>query len=116
MKCLRLCGRTALDGHLTCGDIACDEAGARDELAPALQRQRLFAGEPRVTLHVTIPRADFVALWSLYLACLNALNTRPGPMRAAYLEVALRRARIVSELCSGRGTDEPAPARGGASS
>lgn len=31
--CARACGREALDGHLTCGDVACDERGARDELA-----------------------------------------------------------------------------------
>ena len=29
--CVRGCGRLRLDGHLTCGDVGCDESGARDE-------------------------------------------------------------------------------------
>lgn len=29
-RCVRDCGRLALDGHLTCGELVCDERGARD--------------------------------------------------------------------------------------
>lgn len=32
-RCVRDCGRPALDGHLTCGQLACDERRARDEAA-----------------------------------------------------------------------------------
>lgn len=28
-RCVRSCGRVALDGHYTCGELACDERGAR---------------------------------------------------------------------------------------
>lgn len=33
--CVRCCGRAALDGHLTCGDVECDEAGARLDMEAA---------------------------------------------------------------------------------
>lgn len=35
-KCVR-CDDFALDGHLTCGRVECDEGRARDERAEALQ-------------------------------------------------------------------------------
>lgn len=38
--CTRACGREALDGHLTCGDVVCDERGAREEQLARLNRER----------------------------------------------------------------------------
>jgi hypothetical protein len=39
------CGRPALDGHLTCGRVACDETGVRTARANAARIRRIMAAQ-----------------------------------------------------------------------
>jgi hypothetical protein len=55
-SCAGGCGRPALDGHLTCGELPCDESAARDAIqrayAATVARNRDHARREKRSLDV----------------------------------------------------------------